>query len=108
MQPNEQVIRKFAHQIWESEGKPEGQAARHWEMACKLATGELGPADPFEPLSNINTYVLPADQDNTTQATASAPQQAKSRPKAKAVIDDPDAAPKKRASRASKTTQQQS
>ena len=107
MQPNEQVIRKFAHQIWESEGKPEGQAARHWEMACKLATGELGPADPFEPLSNINTYVLPTDQD-TTQATASAPQQAKSRPKAKAVIDDPDAAPKKRASRTSKTTQQQS
>lgn len=107
MQPNEQVIRKFAHQIWESEGKPEGQATRHWEMACKLATGELGPADPFEPLSNINTYVLPADQD-TTQATASDPRQAKSRPKAKAVIDDPDAAPKKRASRASKATQQQS
>lgn len=107
MQPNEQVIRKFAHQIWESEGKPEGQAERHWQMACKLAAGEVGPADPFEPLSNINTYVIP-EQDTTTQATASSPQSAKSRPKAKSIIDDPDAAPKKRASRTTKKTQQQS
>lgn len=33
-------IREFAYQIWESEGRPEDQQARHWEMAVKLATAE--------------------------------------------------------------------
>lgn len=32
--------REFAYQIWESEGRPEGQQARHWEMARKLAEAE--------------------------------------------------------------------
>lgn len=35
---NEQRIREFAYQIWESEGKPLGHAQRHWEMAYKLAS----------------------------------------------------------------------
>lgn len=100
MQPNEERVRAFAHQIWESEGKPEGQASRHWEMACKLAAGEVGPADPFEPLTNIKTMAAAADPE----ATASK-KPAKPRAKVKSVIDDPDAAPKKRASPASKTTQ---
>src|SRR5690606_41360763 len=51
MQPNEQLVQQYAYQIWESEGKPDGQAARHWEMACMLAEGQTGPADPFEPLT---------------------------------------------------------
>lgn len=134
MQPNEHVVRQFAYQIWESEGRPEGQAARHWDMACKLAAGEMGPADPFEPLSNIDTYaVAPNDGDSaqapgslvsnvpssntknagdsagTPQVSASlesAPAKApRSRAKAKAVSDDPDAEPKKRASRSRKTQQ---
>jgi len=33
-------IREFAYQIWESEGRPEGQQARHWDMAVKLAAAE--------------------------------------------------------------------
>jgi len=37
MNINEQRVREFAHQIWESEGCPEGQSHRHWEMACRLA-----------------------------------------------------------------------
>ena len=37
---NEQRIRELAHQIWESEGRPDGQDARHWEMACKLTEGQ--------------------------------------------------------------------
>lgn len=40
MNINEHRVREFAHQIWESEGRPEGQAGRHWEMACKLAATE--------------------------------------------------------------------
>jgi hypothetical protein len=34
---NEYRIRELAYQIWESEGRPEGEAARHWAMAEKLA-----------------------------------------------------------------------
>lgn len=37
----EQHIRELAYRIWESEGRPEGQAIRHWHEACELvgATG---------------------------------------------------------------------
>lgn len=34
-------IREIAQQIWESEGKPEGQAARHWAMAIELLKSSL-------------------------------------------------------------------
>lgn len=40
MSSEEKRIREFAYQIWESEGKPEGHEARHWEMARKLAEAE--------------------------------------------------------------------
>lgn len=30
---NDQTIRQLAHQIWVSEGKPEGQSERHWAQA---------------------------------------------------------------------------
>jgi hypothetical protein len=38
----EQRVRELAYQIWETEGRPEGQATRHWELACKLAEAEAG------------------------------------------------------------------
>jgi hypothetical protein len=45
MSTEEKRIREFAYQIWESEGKPTGQEARHWEMARKLAEAEaLAPS----------------------------------------------------------------
>ncbi len=37
MNIDEDTIRQLAQAIWETEGKPEGQQARHWEMATKLA-----------------------------------------------------------------------
>ena len=40
MNIDEQRIRQFAFQIWESEGRPHGQHERHWQMACKLAEAE--------------------------------------------------------------------
>jgi len=47
MSTDDKRIREFAYQIWESEGKPEGQETRHWEMACKLAEAEaLAPSKP--------------------------------------------------------------
>ena len=40
MSTDDKRVREFAYQIWESEGKPEGQEERHWEMARKLAEAE--------------------------------------------------------------------
>jgi Rod binding domain-containing protein len=40
MSTEDKRIRELAHQIWESEGKPHGEDARHWEMARKLAEAE--------------------------------------------------------------------
>lgn len=42
-------IREFAYQIWESEGRPDGQQARHWEMARKLAEAEAASASQATP-----------------------------------------------------------
>lgn len=46
MSHNEKRIREFAYQIWESEGRPQGQEARHWEMAHKLAEAEALAGKP--------------------------------------------------------------
>ncbi|WP_339546962.1 DUF2934 domain-containing protein [Pseudomonas sp. RA_35y_Pfl2_P32] len=49
MSTDDKRVREFAYQIWESEGKPEGQEARHWEMARKLAEAEaLAPTKPVK------------------------------------------------------------
>jgi hypothetical protein len=37
MQLNENLVRERAYKIWESEGKPEGCADKHWTMACEYA-----------------------------------------------------------------------
>tara|TARA_R100000656_G_scaffold87138_1_gene63296 strand:- start:501 stop:704 length:204 start_codon:yes stop_codon:yes gene_type:complete len=34
---NSQEIRELAYYLWISEGKPDGQANKHWQMAIKLA-----------------------------------------------------------------------
>ncbi|MCK3842585.1 MULTISPECIES: DUF2934 domain-containing protein [unclassified Pseudomonas] len=47
MSKEDKRIRELAHQIWESEGKPDGAHDRHWEMARKLAEAEaLTPSKP--------------------------------------------------------------
>lgn len=50
---DEQRIRELAYQIWESEGRPEGEEARHWQMAVKLLgseqKGELQPTPEKKP-----------------------------------------------------------
>lgn len=52
MSTDDKRIREFAYQIWESEGKPEGHEARHWEMARKLAEAEaLAPKKSPRPLA---------------------------------------------------------
>nr|WP_298117784.1 DUF2934 domain-containing protein [uncultured Pseudomonas sp.] len=51
MNNQDQRIRALAYQIWEAEGKPEGQAERHWEKACKLAESETQDECPPSPPS---------------------------------------------------------
>ena len=80
MSVEEKRIREFAYQIWESEGQPEGQESRHWEMARKLAEAEaLAPkAAPRKP--------------RTAQPT---PPAAKAKPAAAAPKAKPPAPPAK-------------
>ncbi|APC14350.1 hypothetical protein BLL42_00825 [Pseudomonas frederiksbergensis] len=73
MSTDDKRVREFAYQIWESEGKPEGQEARHWEMACKLAEAEaLAPTKPAQ-----------AAKTNSGKTAASKPTAAKPNVKAK-------------------------
>lgn len=37
MDHKEQRIRETAYHLWEEDGRPVGQAERHWEMARKIA-----------------------------------------------------------------------
>ncbi|SEQ89051.1 Protein of unknown function [Azotobacter beijerinckii] len=46
MTVEEQRIRELAYHIWLSEGCPEGQHDRHWQMACKLAEAEVRAETP--------------------------------------------------------------
>lgn len=34
-------IEMLAHQIWEAEGRPDGQEQRHWHMAERLVEAEI-------------------------------------------------------------------
>jgi hypothetical protein len=38
---HENRIRDLAYQIWESEGRPHGQDARHWDLASKLTAEDV-------------------------------------------------------------------
>ena len=58
-------VRQLAYQIWESEGKPEGQEARHWEMARKLAESETSetPAKPAPKAKRVSKPKAAPDAD---------------------------------------------
>jgi len=71
MSTDDKRIREFAYQIWESEGQPEGQEARHWEMARKLAEAEaLAPSKPAK-ASKAKPAAKPAPKSKTKPAAAS-------------------------------------
>ncbi len=66
MSDRESRIREIAYFIWEEEGRPEGQAERHWQSAraivesleaeSKTAEGEPpgdAPAEYLTPLSTL-------------------------------------------------------
>ena len=67
---SEQRIRELAYQIWESEGRPEGEDARHWQMAIKLLDseqkGDLQPAPEKKPAAR-KPRAKAAPPDDETQ-----------------------------------------
>jgi uncharacterized low-complexity protein len=88
MSTDDKRIREFAYQIWESEGKPEGQEARHWEMARKLAEAEaLAPKKPAKAPANKSTVSKTANgKAGEVKVTAS---KAKTKPAAASSIIPP-------------------
>ena len=68
MSTDDKRVREFAYQIWESEGRPEGQEARHWEMARKLVEAEaLTPGKPSKTGTTkaCLLYTSPSPRDRT-------------------------------------------
>ncbi|NBA93374.1 DUF2934 domain-containing protein [Pseudomonas sp. R5(2019)] len=108
MSADEKRIREFAYQIWESEGKPEGQEERHWEMGRKLAQAEaLAPkANPRKSVAGkdgaaSDTRAKPAAKPAAKAAAkpaASKARAAKPASTASAASAKPGAAKKPRAS----------
>lgn len=92
MNNNEQRIRELAHQIWESEGRPDGNADRHWQMAAKLAESEQqGDLQP-----------LPAKKSTTRKPrtkTAAAPARDETQLEKPALLGKPAGAKTPRAQR---------
>ncbi|UXY55775.1 DUF2934 domain-containing protein [Pseudomonas tohonis] len=101
MSAEEQRIREFAYQIWESEGKPTGQEARHWEMARKLAESETRGERP--PAPKPRRVSKPKEVPASPPAEALAAQPAPRKPRAaKAAAEEKPALLKK--PRATKAT----
>ena len=118
MNQQEQRIRELAYEIWQSEGRPEGQDARHWEMACKLAeaqnsTASAKPAGRARKTATKPTDATPAKGAGTAQsvkpAKAAAASKGGAKATSKAATDaqavTPDNIKKTRAPRSSKTTE---
>ena len=52
MHLNENRVRECAYQIWESEGRPDGCAEKHWNMALKSLESEERNSETFIPHQN--------------------------------------------------------
>ncbi len=63
MSNDDKHIREFAYHIWESEGRPQGQEARHWEMAHKLAQAQaLAPSKAPAKATKAKAAAKPAGE----------------------------------------------
>lgn len=69
MSSDEERTRELAYQIWESEGRPEGQTEKHWEMARKLVESEkrdeLAPSPEEEPPTKPKRTRITPPKDET-------------------------------------------
>ncbi|MVV49834.1 DUF2934 domain-containing protein [Pseudomonas sp. PB120] len=100
MSTDDKRVREFAYQIWESEGKPEGQEARHWEMARKLAEAEaLAPKKSPKAAATKATTAKPAASKLNGKAAES---KAKAKPAAASKVIPPGEKPAEKKPRAAK------
>ena len=53
MTDHEQRIRTRAYRIWEEEGRPEGRAKVHWDMARELVAVEDNFEDTLKPAPSL-------------------------------------------------------
>ena len=53
----EERIRRKAHQIWEDQGRPEGQAEAHWDMASELVAIEESQMSTTVPLERSKAQI---------------------------------------------------
>ncbi|MHC8411376.1 DUF2934 domain-containing protein [Pseudomonas sp. Hz4] len=88
MSTNDKRIREFAYQIWESEGQPEGQEARHWEMASKLAEAEALAPSKSPKAAGSKTAGAKAPANKSTNGKAAEPK-AKAKPAAASKVIPP-------------------
>ncbi len=97
MSTDDKRIREFAYQIWESEGKPEGHEARHWEMARKLAEAEaLAPKkSPKAATGKTAATKASAAKPKATTAKAKPASAAKVIPPGEKVTEKKPRAPRK-------------
>ncbi|AHL75668.1 hypothetical protein CH92_11345 [Stutzerimonas stutzeri] len=82
MNKDEKRIREFAYDIWVSEGRPDGQDERHWQMACKLVEAENGksmekPASRSRKTATKPTDATPAAKPGKAAKVAKPAQDAK-------------------------------
>jgi hypothetical protein len=57
----EERIRETAYRLWEEDGRPIGQAERHWDLARKLAEDDepRQPASPSRPVREASGKKAP-------------------------------------------------
>lgn len=107
MTPEQQRIREFAYQIWQSEGCPHGQEGRHWEMARKLVEAQQQALATNKPASRARKPVTkPTEVEAIAAAPADKPRTARATTKKAASpvasVDVPQPAKKPRSPRAKK------
>jgi hypothetical protein len=90
MSTDDKRVREFAYQIWESEGKPEGQDARHWEMARKLAEAEALAPSKSPKATGSKTAVTKSPAAKSANGKAAQPKaSAKAKPAAASKVIPP-------------------
>ena len=58
--PDEERIRRRAHEIWEREGRPEGRRGEHWARARREVEAEEGGSPPGAAKSGASpTHIAP-------------------------------------------------
>jgi hypothetical protein len=65
MSVDEEAVRQLAQLIWETEGRPEGQESRHWEMATKLAESAAMAPVRSSSRHRVDTLFPAPDPDET-------------------------------------------